>query len=116
MTSSSDVQNAGLGVVHPNVAQGTAGRVDNDLVLMLIGTSPNLSGLALWFLSSPSGIERWALGSRHAVPVVLRGDGSTGAVTVERQSAESREENVRCDAVILFVYLNGDRSPDLSSW
>ena len=39
----------------------------HDLVLMLIGASPNLSGLALWFLSSPSGIERWALGSRHAV-------------------------------------------------
>ena len=87
MTSSSDVQIAGLGVVHPNVAQGTADdpACGHDLVLMLIGTSPNLSGLALWFLSSPSGIERWALGSRHAV--VLACCGGTGAravVTVER--------------------------------
>jgi len=102
MTSSSDVQFAGLGVVHPNVAQGTAGRVDNDLVLMLIGTSPNLSGLALWFLSSPSGIERWALGSRHAVvnwPWCCGGAGAR-AVTVER--LVRREENVRCDPLFLL--------------
>jgi hypothetical protein len=103
MTSSSDVQIAGLGVVHPNVAQGTAGRVDNDLVLMLIGTSPNLSGLALWFLSSPSGIERWALGSRHAV--VLRGDGSTGAVTLTVERLVRREENVRCGP-LFFLFIS----------
>jgi len=69
MTSSSDVQIAGLGVSTQTLhrAQLDDPACGHDLVLMLIGTSPNLSGLALWFLSSPSGIERWALGSRHAV-------------------------------------------------
>ena len=67
---------------------------------MLIGTSPNLSGLALWFLSSPSGIERWALGSRHAV--VLRGGGSTGG---NRRTIVRREENVRCDP-LFFLFIS----------